>query len=214
MIITSITVQKRKKDRYNIFIDYDYSFSADSEDIAILGIEEGQSIDAEKLEHLIYLCQYSKAYNKALNILAQRSRSEHEIRSKLNLSGYCTNIVEMVVQKLKELKFIDDLEFSKSWVENRMMFNPAGRRKMISDLANLGINKETAESALYESQCDDLEVAKILAAKKIKSAGIDLKDIKALNRLYRYLLSKGISYDAAHKAIYSYAEKDLYDEQI
>jgi regulatory protein len=114
---------------------------------------------------------------------------------------YDNRVINDVVQKLTELGYVNDEEFSKQWAEDRKAFNKTGKRKVITELINMGIDHKTAEDTVEQCQMDDLKVAESILEKKLKFSSIDLNDIKACNKIYKYLLSKGIGYDTARKAI-------------
>lgn len=212
MIITSIIIQKKNKDKYNIYVDNNYCFSADYEDIIEFDIKADQYVDDEQLKNLIYKCQYKKALNKALNFLARRFMSEYEIKGKLLSSGYNEEIIETVIKKLKELNYVDDERFSKQWVEDRKLMKPIGMKRLEAELQNKGISRELIKNTLDESGCDDLETAVYLIGKKLGNNKVGCGDKTTSSKLYRYLLYKGIGYETARKAISRYLNIDNYNE--
>lgn len=205
MQITSIDKQIKNPERFDIYIDNNYSFSLDYEDLAQSGIKVDDYIDPDFLSELIYLSQYKKAYNKALKFLTARARSCYEVTRKLSILKYDNKVIEDVVQKLTDLGYINDEEFSKQWAEDRKNLKRAGKKKVIAELINKGINYKTAEDAVNQCQTDDLKIAESLLEKKLKGS-IDPDNIKAFNKIYRYLLSKGIEYDTARRAIERFME--------
>ena len=62
--------------------------------------------------------------------LAGRARSEQEVRAKLAESGPTTSdVVERTLERLRELSLVDDHEFSRQWIEERVKrrgLRPAG----------------------------------------------------------------------------------------
>jgi len=200
MVITSITAQEKNSSRYNIYIDYSYSFSADYEDIIELGIKEGMVLDDAGFEHLITSCQYKKALNKAILFLSARARSEHEIKNKLMSLNYDAQIIEKVICRLKELKYIDDMEFAMAWIKERKKLKPQGTKRIIQELKNKGVNSEIIDDSLAMSQIDDLETAIAIVKKKMGKEKI-VKGSKEYAKIYRHLIYRGINYNTAQKAL-------------
>lgn len=201
MIITSIEKQNKNSDRYNIFVDFNYCFSADYEDIIALGIIQDKEIDDCNLQEYIYKCQFNKAYNKALRLLSIKQRSEYDIRAKLKTQSYNQSIIDEVVIKLKELNYVNDNEFARLWVEDKQRFKPMGSKRLAKELSCMGVDKEIINKTISSSNCDDLKSAVDILNKKLKSITSDMKDYKWYNKLLRYLLYRGIQYDTAYKAI-------------
>ena len=212
MVITAIEEQK-KKDRFNIFIDYEYSFSACYDDIVEFNVKVGDTFDEEGKRELIYKCQYNKALNAAFNFLSNRPRTEYEVRKRIMKLDIDDEIIEKVIQRLKELKLIDDKEYAKMWLDERSRLKPEGKNKLVLGLKNKGIKPQIIDECMSEWEYDDYSVAMKLLQKKLANKDISLlyenKPLynKEIQRLYRYLLYRGIGYDTANRALKAYLEK-------
>lgn len=195
MRITSLSAQEKNNLRYN----------ADYEDIVEFGIKAGVNICEEELEDLISRIQYKKAMGKALSMINIKVRSEQEVRKKLKEMDFQEGIIDKVTERLKELKYLDDHEFSRMWIEDRMKLKPVGRKMLIRDLKNKGVAPEVVDETINEFEINDLDTAVSLLKKKMgkaADAALNTDDRnKVYNRLYRYLLYRGMDYDTARKAI-------------
>ena len=79
--ITKITTQKKRKDRYNIFVDEKYAFSVDEEVLLKFHLKKGMELDDLLLAEIQFHDEIQKAFTDALNYLSyQIERSESEIR--------------------------------------------------------------------------------------------------------------------------------------
>ncbi len=152
---------------------------------------------------------FEKFYNYALRFLSYRPRSEKEVRDRLKIKYQKLNIkdfsliIDKIIQKLKEYNFINDLEFAKKWIGERMRLKPRSLRLIKIELRRKGISKEIVESILHDSQLmiqNDLEQARKLAEKRIGRLGSLTKD-KIYEKLGRYLASKGFNWDTIKKSI-------------
>ena len=148
---------------------------------------------------------FEKFYNLALRFLSYRPRSEKEVKDKLKVQSSKfkvenpTAIIEKVIQKLKEYKFIDDVEFAKKWIESRLRFKPRSLRLIKMELKQKGIDPEIINN-LQLTINSDLESAKKLVEKRIERLkGLDKQ--KVYEKLGRFLASKGFNWDTIKKAI-------------
>ena len=81
------------------------------------------------------------------------------------------SIIEKVIAKLKEQKFINDEEFAKWWIEQRTSFRPRSLRLIKLELRQKGITDEVIESGIRNQELgieSDLDRAKKLVEIRIK----------------------------------------------
>ena len=143
-----------------------------------------------------------KFYNFTLRFLSYRPRSEKEVRDKLKAKQVEFDVIEKIIAKLKEKKFINDEEFARGWTENRIRFKPRSLRLIKIELKQKGIGEDIVNKMINDKglMVNDLESAKKLVQKRIEK-------IKSLSRqeiyekLGRFLNSKGFSWDTIKKSI-------------
>lgn len=205
MKITSILAQKKNCNRYDIYIDYKYAFSADFDEVIKYGLKEDIYFSEEEFKTIISEIQYKNALNTALRFLNVKSRTENEVRKKLSRNDYDNYVIDRVILRLKELGYLDDYHYTKLYIEDRMNLKPLGKKKLSIELKNKGVDPDIIEKVIDESSYDDLDTAIQLVKKRINRidiSQINKDDIEKLyNRLYRYLLYRGILYETAKKAI-------------
>jgi regulatory protein len=146
---------------------------------------------------------FDKFYDKALNFLSYRTRSEKEVRDKLEMKQADPEVIEKIIAKLKEKKFINDEEFSRQWVESRNRFKPRSLRLIKIELKQKGISDEILKkigSNLEINLDSDLCQAKKLVEKKIEKVK-NLPKQEIYQKLGRFLASKGFNWDTIKKAI-------------
>ena len=88
----------------------------------------------------------------ATRFLEARSRSMSETRRHLVAAGYRAELVERAVRQLAELGILDDLAFSRAWVESRDRARPRGRRALRRELALMGIPDAMIAQVLVERE--------------------------------------------------------------
>lgn len=112
-----------------------------------------------------------KYYASALFYLQYRSRSEREIREYLKRKKASEEVVEHIVSKLKEQKFLDDEAFAKMWIESRIRSKPRSQRLLKIELRRKGIHEDIIDLVFDNTEGEvvgDTALAKKLAEKKIR----------------------------------------------
>jgi regulatory protein len=146
---------------------------------------------------------FEKFYNASLRFLSFRPRSEKEVRDSLKRKKAPPKIIEEIILKLKELNFINDREFAKWWIEQRLTFRLKALRVIKNELKLKGIIDEITEDVLRESQVEqkaDYDIAKKLAERKVERyKGLAYKDKRL--KLTRFLANKGFSFEDIEKSI-------------
>lgn len=205
MKITRIEQQKRRKKRYSIWIDGEYSFSCEEEILLKLGLEEGQEVSLHEFEALLTEIQKKEAETYSIALLARRPMSETTLRKKLRSRGYNSCIISSTVEYLKEMDLVDDLNFSRLWIRNRAKINPRGALLLRQELRMQGIPPRIIEKALEEfKECyDESELLVEVAEKRAKKLR-DLDSASRRRRLFNYLLRRGFPIDEVKEVTKKY----------
>lgn len=88
--------------------------------------------------------------NAAARFLEVRSRSVHEVRRHLTAAAFPAELVERAIDRLLELRMLDDRAFAAVWVESRDRARPRGRSALRGELALKGIDRETIAAVLSD----------------------------------------------------------------
>jgi regulatory protein len=142
----------------------------------------------------------SKPLEYALKLLGQRPYSEKKLTEKLQSREVEQKEIERVVSKLKELRFIDDLEFAKDYIEGAQNVRCNGHRKIYWQLIKKGISKNLAKQAIEEAYSRDNEVQAVRKLLDKFSKNIP-KDKKMYERLMRRLISRGYDYSLVKREL-------------
>lgn len=209
MRITKISPQKRKGS-FNVFIDGKYAFSLSEEDVVKEKISVGLELSLERLNFLKFKGKFALFLAKILNFLSFRPRSEKEVKDKLKEIAYKdrdlekdqkTDLVEAVFDKVKNLKFVNDFDFGKWFVEQRREAKkPSGTYKIKTELFKKGLTKELINELLGESLLSDEVLAFKASEKKLKLfKNLPLPDFK--HKMSSYLLRQGFSWDVVSPVV-------------
>jgi regulatory protein len=104
----------------------------------------------------------------ALRFLASRSRSELEVRRRLASRGVGAEDIEGVLDRLRELDYVNDADFAVAVIRSRTEGRARGRRLVAEELQAKGVDAEIAELALDASYGDELEVARPVAERQAR----------------------------------------------
>ena len=157
-----------------------------SGEIARLGIEESQA----------------EVYSCALRMLSRRAHSRGELRDKLTLRGYSSEMIESVTRKLRDKGYLDDEGFARSFARHRLESKPCGKRFLAQELYKKRVSRAIISKALDEifAGVDQSEAAlRLLNKRASRYAKYEGKDLTS--RLYRFLQGRGFSYDDIMSAI-------------
>jgi regulatory protein len=202
MKITAIKQQVKRQDRYSIYGDGKYLFSFSESELLSSGIKIGQDLDESKLDELRNKAVLDKAYDRALNLISQRLRSEWEIRDYLKRKEYEEAVRDAVVERLCTRGYINDANFAKRWVENRRLLKSTSKRRLSQELRQKRIEDEIIKQTLEADETDETEVLKDLIERKRKQTKYK-DDLK----LMQYLARQGFSYDNIKSALTSLQEQ-------
>jgi regulatory protein len=200
--ITKIEVQKRNPKRRSIYVDDVFVAGVDEEVATELGLREGATIDDETLQRALLAEEKRRARESAYRYLARRAHSEHELREKLHRRGFPGSIIEEILADLRDRGYLDDLEFSRSFVRNQMAMRPMGERGLRSALRRKGVADDIIDTVVQEtfSETDPLAVAIVIARKRLSSyTGLDPQ--KAKQRLANLLLRRGFDYEVVGEVL-------------
>lgn len=148
---------------------------------------------------------------KAIRYLTFRQRSEKELRDyllgkhkpqKRGVTLPSSEIIDEVIKRLKSMKFLNDLEFAKSFVRSRTEYKPQALSIIKMELRHKGISDELIEEALSERgrDKDDRSMAiELLEKHKKKYSGMELQE--RYRKAGGFLARKGFSFDVIKAAI-------------
>jgi regulatory protein len=202
MLITKIEVQKKRKDRYNIFIDDEFKFGLDEGTLIKFDLRKGLEVTQEDIDKIENEEVNAKAFNAAASFLKTRERSRKEIRDKLKTKEYSEGVIEKVLEKLERLDIVNDKRFAEMFVRDRMKLNPKGKKVLQMELAQKGIDRNITEEVLGEMLNNDNEIElakKVLEKVEKKYSGLEEKARR--DKIIKYLLGKGFSYNLIEKIL-------------
>ncbi len=196
LTVTRLEPQKKNPQRLNVYLDGEYAFGISR--AAAPWLAEGNKLSQQKIIDLQEKDQFEGAYQRAINFLSYRIRSEKEIRQNLTKHEVPESIIEGVLNRLRSASLVNDRDFASQWVENRIRFKPRGKRALSSELFQKGITNEIIEDVLAE--LNEEELAFDCARSKI-SRFIGLEEKAFYKKLSALLTRRGFPYHISKDVI-------------
>lgn len=206
-----VTAVIRQKSRVQIEVDGRFYMKLRISDYEKCPVSEGDAIDEAEYEDRLSAVQYPEAYEAALTQLDYCQRSSGELRKKLAAKGFAVPAVNAVVERLIEIKLVDDSAYAKHIVES-MAKKPVGVYAAKRKLRAKGFSEDDADDAL--EQLDDeqqsemaVQLAKKLAPKYLAKG--DSREAKA--KLSQALARRGFGWEIVREAVdaaFEYADAD------
>ena len=133
------------------------------------------------------------AKQKAFRLLALRPHSEKELEKKLREKGFPAVIVKETLEKLHDLKYLNDASFANQWARNLVVNKLWGNKKVAASLREKGLTAELMELSIEKAREELPEEAalEILIKKKAaknKSAALDFKEKQ---KIFQALMGRG-----------------------
>jgi len=133
------------------------------------------------------------AKQKAYRLLSLRPHSEKELEKKLRDKGFPAAVIKEALEKLHDLKYLNDASFAIQWARNLAANKLWGNRKITASLREKGVAARLIDDAvasarqeLSEEEAIDLLIKKRTAKKKTAAF-----DVKEKQRIFQSLMGRG-----------------------
>lgn len=201
--ITELRQGVKNPDRVNVFVNGKYGFSLDIAQVVELSIKVGREISKAEFDGFKKASEFGKLYQRTLEWVLVRPRSEKETRDYLYKKIYEKKLekdyIDIVISKLKNKKYIDDEKFTEWYIENRFVKKGVSVKRLKMELMKKGVAKGIIEEKLDESdRNDEAEIRKIIARKRARYDD---------EKLIAYLCRQGFPYDLVREIVLT-PEKD------
>jgi len=193
--ITALKVQQKNRDRVSVYLDGRYAFGLPA--IVAAGLSLGRFLSDSEIDSLRDHGSFEESYNRTLDYLSYRPRSEAEVAEYLRRREVPDDTIIAIIERLRGAGLLDDEAFARFWVENRERFRPRGLRALRYELRRKGIASDAIDQAL-----DDLDTSASAYQAAVKKAhqlnGLEQSEFQ--RKLVEYLARRGFDYDEARQA--------------
>lgn len=201
-IITALEPQKRKKGRVNVFVDGEFIVGLSLEVALKNKLKVGRKISSKELERLIQENELDQILAKVYRFLSYRPRSEKEVDDYLTKKKVGPLLTSLVIETLKRQKYLNDEEFARWWVEQRLKFRPRGKQILRAELFRKGISQEMIEKTLG-SQLSDSELKelalKVAQKKQLRYTGLDRQEFR--RKMGAFLARRGFDWETIKEVL-------------
>ena len=158
---------------------------------------------------------YEQLLQKALGLISRHRYTVLKLKEKL-VSYYEKQIekgelppvsktekdqeIKKVLPRLKELRYLDDTQYSKDFITTRTELKPKGRFMLQRELRKKGIHPDLAKRILEETEIDENANAIKALEKRIPSLSKE-PPFKRKQKAMRFLASRGFNLEAIYNAI-------------
>ena len=153
-----------------------------------------------------------EAYLQLAALCAQAEHCEQEMRDKMKRWEIDKAVQDRILQRLIEERYIDNERYARAFVKDKIRYNKWGRRKVQQALWMKRIDQDIQQRVLDEiEEKEYLDVLRPLLKQKRKSIKAD-SDYELNQKLVRFALSRGFTFDIIRQCIDVDEEMDYADE--
>ncbi len=207
--ITDIKAQKNTK-RLSIFVENRFAFGISKEQWLFNQKSLGDDLSEIEISRLKQDDTISRMWEKIINFLSFRPRSEKETREKIGQIREKIEVtdeeVERLLEKLKQHRYLDDLDFGLWWAEQRIGQNK-GPKLIVQELYRKGLSAETIDKIGVEKFGDEDEQIKILLEKNQWRFHVPDPQ-KRFKKTADFLIRRGYSWETIKPLILAFLDEN------
>lgn len=190
--ITALRLQKKNRERVNVYLDGRYAFAVGVNTAAEL--RKGQELSDAEIAQLRVAGDANKAYHQVLRYIGMRPRSTGEVRRYLARKETDPALIDQVIARVEAAGYLDDHEFARFWVENRTRFRPRSAHALRHELREKGVDAAAIDAALVD--LDERAAAWDAVAGRL-DRWAELDEQTFSRKLIGFLSRRGFSYAIA-----------------
>src|SRR6266705_5585424 len=155
-----------------------------------------------------------RTFQRAAKLLAAKPRSVAELRERLSATrGGTREIVELVIERLREYGYLDDTKFAQSFASNRILERPIGRRRLQRDLWLKKVDRNTADDALDQvfEATPEKDLIDRAIEKRVRLRGKPKTRAEA-KKLFDHLLRQGFAFELVSEKVLAVSKRDFAED--
>ena len=194
--ILSIKRSTRYNDRIIVKLDDKSVFRVPEDAFVLNPLHVGETVTLDEIEDYDVKMRLQEAKDSAFKLLSFRMRSIAEMRKRLKEKSFSQIEIDHVIDKLTKLNYLNDVEFGKAFVKEKIKNKKIGPKAIKSELFPHQLSPdfvdELIESVYKKYKINDLITFHLKRKKIKKNTQMNKSD---LSRLNNYLLRKGFEWD-------------------
>ncbi len=204
-VITDLKQAKGRGKRLHIYLDGEFTCTIDQFTAYKHRLKIGQEISVDILEEITLESELSSGFEKAIDLISKTPKTKKQVYDYLKEKGYLPKLCYAIVEKLCEYKYLDDEQYASMYINTYL--NKYGKRKLMFNLAQKGINKQIIDNAIEEIENQNKAV-ELIAKKYLKNKEPTRENIE---KLYRHLANKGFDWQDINAVVSKIRNGDNYE---
>lgn len=161
--ITKIEVQKKNKERFNLFLDGQFEMGIDIDTLVKFNLKKEQQLTAADMQAIQQYDHYRRGLNDAIQYLSYKKRTEREIVQYLEKRDISETAIQDIVAYCYREKLIDHQDYAESLKNTMIRTTDKGPEQYRQKLYQLGIEDDIINTytALYKEEQPLEDIVKI-----------------------------------------------------
>lgn len=217
-----VKYKKLSSSKYKVFLSNGSSIVLHENIIIKYNLLISKKIEEDMYDIIIKDNNNYLLYDMVLKYINTKMRCEFEIITYLKKKNIDDNLINLIINKLKEEGFIDDRKYIKSYISDKVRLNHYGLNKIRNELISLKIDKNMIDEEIENYDKSDVSNNLLkLIEKKLKSNKNYAGDVLR-QRILLEFTNKGYSReeileilsdkDLSNNHLYEKEYKKLYDK--
>lgn len=167
--------------------------------VAALGLRPGERLTQELVSRIERRMELERAYRIAMDALARRGRTRHEIEEMLRRRGVAPAVIGDTIAALEQEGTLKDDEIARRIVQETLARAGAGRALLESKLAAKGIDAETSKGVIDDELASGGAVE--AARRRLGAIPAHLEPGVRARRLFAFLARRGFDEHESAEAV-------------
>lgn len=202
-VVTGISASVRAAGRFDLLVDQKPVARLSIQGIERLKLRLGLEVDTRLATAIAEEATVSRAFDRAMMMLAARGRASGELKMLLVRKGEEPRVVAEVIDRLTAAGFLDDDAFARQFTRSKTN-SGISRRRIEQELGRKGVDRSVAADAVAETfveeGVDENAAIERAAEKKLRTLG-KVDEPTQRRRLYAYLARRGFDVDAINDVV-------------
>lgn len=195
--MTVTKIELYQKGKYKIYLNDEFAFVLYKGELKKYHLDVDKVLSEEQYQMILEETLLKRAKLRAMHLLKDMDRSEKQLYDKLKDNGYPTEVIKAAIEYVKSYHYVDDREYARRYAEYRAL--EKSKMQISLDLVKKGISKEIVQEVLEDITFDETNIIVKLVEKKCRNK--DLSDINEKQKICRFLMAKGFTYDQIRDAL-------------
>lgn len=152
-----VEIKEARGNKTRLFLSNDETFIINKVVLTEEQVYPGQRITENELNYLQYRSALFEAERIALNLVSRQLHSKLKLKQKLIKKNFSSEIIDQIEIKFEKAGLLNDFEYARAWILDRIQASPEGKRKLFVGLLRRGISQDIANQIISEEITDEIE---------------------------------------------------------